>query len=96
MRLWALVVAVVLAIAGCGEPHYAKFSGATGKAYEIERDTCSKTSVAVLAAQVDAPPDISTDAAKLRIAQGVASRYMGPVKRGAYQGCLDGLAKRAR
>jgi hypothetical protein len=88
-----LVVAVALAIAGCG-PHYAKFSDGKGKAYEIERDTCQKRPLNILTGQLDLPPDASTQAARLRIAQKVAERYKGPIKGGAYQGCLDGLAKR--
>jgi len=89
-----LVVVAALVIAGCGEPHYAKFSGAKGKAYEIERDTCSKQRLDILTGQLDLPADASTQEAKTRIAQKVAERYMGPIKGGAYQGCLDGLAKR--
>ncbi len=96
MRPWALVVAVALALAGCGEPHYAKFSGPKGKAYEIERDTCQKRALNVLTGQLDLPADASTPQARVRIAQRVAERYrQGAVRQGAYQGCLDGLAKRS-
>lgn len=90
-----LVVALALVIAGCGEPHYAKFSGGKGRAYEIERDTCGKQRLDILTGHLDLPADISTQQAKTRIAQKVAERYMGPVKGGAYQGCLDGLATRS-
>ena len=90
-----LLVAVALAFAGCGGPKYAKYSGAKGKAYEIERDTCQKKALNVLTGQLDLPPDASTQQAKVRIARKVAERYRGSVQQGAYEGCLDGLAKRS-
>jgi hypothetical protein len=89
-----LLAALALALAGCGEPHYAKFSGAKGKAYEIEHDTCQKKSLPVLTGQLDLPADASTQEAKVRIAQKVAERYKPRIREGAYEGCLDGLAKR--
>ena len=88
--------ALALALAGCGKPHYPKYSGAKGKAYELERDTCQKKSLPILTGQLDLPADASTQQARLRIAQKVAERYRpGPIQQGAYQGCLDGLARRS-
>lgn len=95
MLLVAVAVAVAFAFAGCGEPKYPKYSGAKGKAYEIERDTCQKKALNILTGQLDLPADASTQQARVRIAQKVAERYMGSVRQGAYEGCLDGLAKRS-
>lgn len=90
-----LLVALALALAGCGQPDYPKFSGAKGKAYELERDTCQHKSLPILTGQLDLPADASTQQARLRIAQKVAERYRpGPIQQGAYLGCLDGLEKR--
>lgn len=91
MRPWIAPVAVALALAGCGGG-YEKYEGAKGSAYEIENEACGAAPPEKVASDLGVREDPNTSEGLERIAAKASERYEeGPVREGAYEGCLDAL-----
>ena len=93
MRRWVAPIAAALVLTGCGGG-YEKYEGAKGSAYEIEHEACGESPPEKVASDLGVREDPNTSEGLERIAAKASERYEeGPVREGAYEGCLDGLRK---